>query len=124
MYKGAAVAQSSLMDWRAKPVADMLHVCDLLHFSSKLSPDMRVIKPPLPRVRIVGQAVQQDSRPVSDLPRNFYDPDWLADQDSAVINNLHIRAPVPLHITKELRECVIECISHRVILTQSIQFYK
>lgn len=63
--------------WRSNEVSDWLHVMDLVYVSSRFAADGRPTRGKWIRDRVRSTGINQHSKPVPGLPRNFYDRGWL-----------------------------------------------
>lgn len=69
------------LEWRSDELTQYVRALDVVHLSTRWSRSGRPRRGQFPRIRVATRnKVDRDARPVPGLPRNFYDPSWLAAQ--------------------------------------------
>lgn len=87
-------------EWRSSELDDWLKTFDFLHLSTRFTPEGRARRGKFPRPRIRNTArPARLGNPVSGLPENFYDSQWLAGLESYEREELDIQPPIDLSFT-------------------------
>jgi hypothetical protein len=92
------------LPWRnpAPEVKQWFKNFDYLHLSTRFTADDRATSGKSPHIRINSDRKEQHAAPVSSLPRNFYDPVWLATMDEFEVMELDIQPPIDLSFSPEM----------------------
>ena len=91
------------VSWRSQELTHVMRSLDLLHLHSRFTPAGRITSGNWPRYR-VESTLEVDSSPVCGLPRNCYDPIWLADQDEDALDMLDVGPAIDLTVPKHIEE--------------------
>jgi len=75
---GGRIYHVARKPWRANAVKVMLHDLDSVHLSLRATTANRLKHGNLPHIRRDSQIKESLRGPVSGLPTNFYNTDWLA----------------------------------------------
>ena len=77
-HPGRVVYHIRRLSWRSQKLTKYLHNLDILSIASKYSDAGRPLPGAFPRERIANNNREEFvAKPVPDLPRAFYDKDWL-----------------------------------------------
>ena len=95
--------------WRSRDpeVIRFFSLPDSLHLSTRYTADGRPGPGRFPRRRVwTGQVDQNDARPVSGLPKNFYDRHWLQtfwNHDLHAYKKLNVQPPVDIRFSRNIK---------------------
>jgi hypothetical protein len=104
-YGGIKTALAARIPWRSAAFTKALRTLDYAHLGTKLSQDGRLMSLRIPRCRETGPTVSSRS-PVSGLPENCYDKDWLSTLTPRARKDLDVRKSMDLSIPDQLRRSV------------------
>ena len=80
------------LPWRSDEVTQYVRALDAVHMSTKFTISGRPIPGAWPRTRVLSKkSVDTCANAVPGLPRNFYNPAWLADQEEWRVRMLQIK---------------------------------
>lgn len=88
-------------NWRNPAIRRWLRILDLLYLVSKFNSLGRASKGTWPRVRNPSYKVVEGV-PISGLPKNFYDPIWVADLSEAKCKALDMKPAMNLSFEEEI----------------------
>lgn len=90
--------------WRnpSEEVVRWFRMLDALHLSTRFNINDRPRPGKFPHLRVNSRRVERSDAPVPGLPRNFYDPTWLASLDPFEEQNLDIQNPIDLTFSPEM----------------------
>jgi hypothetical protein len=87
--------------WRSAAVREMLHTLDVCNLSTHFDVKGNALSGQFPRLRVRGK-VDMEASPVTGLPENFYNPDWLARQDEFTRTKLDVRPAREIQLPNDL----------------------
>ncbi|KAH9168267.1 hypothetical protein EDB89DRAFT_1855711 [Lactarius sanguifluus] len=93
------------LNWRSDEVTRVLRILDALVLVSHWTSDGRPRPGKFPHIRIDSNRVE-NREPVRNLPRNFYQPEWLDTLDKYERQELKIRKPVDLKLPPGIEQYV------------------
>lgn len=80
------------LEWRSEELTRYLRALDVVHLSTRWTRSGRAKRGQFPRIRVVVKnKVDRDAQPIQGLPRNFYNPSWLAAQSEETKTVLQIQ---------------------------------
>ncbi|KAF7796097.1 hypothetical protein EIP86_007268 [Pleurotus ostreatoroseus] len=95
------------LPWRSETFIKFLHVHDYVHLTTRFHPNGKPRRGRFPRYRILGSSrIDEFDSPVSGLPINCYDDEWLAGLDQIQRDELKMLPPMDLSLSADLKECV------------------
>ncbi|KZV59118.1 hypothetical protein PENSPDRAFT_672576 [Peniophora sp. CONT] len=92
--------------WRAPALNKALRTGCLLHLTNRFNDDGRPSRGAWPRLRLPPPPSTpgvMPRKPISGLPRNCYNPEWLKTLDKEAIRDLNAKEEVDLSVPEELR---------------------
>lgn len=94
--------------WRNPRLTSWLRVFDGLYISTRFNDAGRATRGNWPRIRLPPHpnALKSDKRPPSGLPKNFFDPKYLAGLQPYQLAELQVKAPRELKFPEEFLQCV------------------
>lgn len=98
-YKGEVKYVRTSLPWRAKWIRQWMEIFERLHLATRFSESGRATPGAFPHIRVNSSRYREDqvfAQPVRHLPRSFYDPDWLSQQNEMLIHWLDIQPAVDL----------------------------
>jgi hypothetical protein len=104
-YGGIRTALAARIPWRSAVFTKALRTLDYAHLGTKISQDGRLMSLRIPRCRETGPAISSRS-PVSGLPENCYDTEWLSRLTPKARKDLDVRDSMDLSIPDELQRSV------------------
>jgi len=88
--------------WRSQEVSRWLRVMDLVHLDRRFAADGRLTRGKLARCRLPSNKVDQLATPITMLPSNFYDADWLSSLSAKEVRRLKLQPAVNLAHTEDM----------------------
>lgn len=98
------------LNWRSSEVTTVLRALDALALVSHWTSDGWPRPGKFPHARIYSDRVENRD-PVPNLPRNFYQKDWLNTLDKYELRELNIGQPINLDLPDRLLTCVTSSFS-------------
>jgi hypothetical protein len=91
--------------WRSEAITSVLRVLDALALVTHWTSDGRPRPGKFPHIRIDSDRVEERD-PVHNLPRNFYQADWLNTLDKHELRELNMGKSIDLEVPDRILRCV------------------
>jgi hypothetical protein len=101
LYNGCPIYCSMDPVWRSAEVRKMLHALDFCNLDTHFDIKGSVLSGQFPRARIRGK-IDTEATPVTGLPENFYNSQWLEKQDEIMRMKLDIRPARDISLPDDL----------------------
>ena len=101
----------TILPWRSKMLTEVMEILDLLHISSRYTPDGKPGPGNWPRARYPSSTRENKASPPRGLPRNCYDARWLDSLSREAIQVLRPEPEIDLTISERLKQFVFSHLS-------------